>query len=83
MIPFEACRGTKKDKGCDYEEEQPKKGYEPENALLDEETRVVHRVPIEADFLFGYSAVPGTYTVLSLLPQNASFQQNLWIRPCC
>ncbi len=75
MIPFEACRGTQADEGCDYEEEHPKRGYEPENAQLVEETRVEHRVPIEADFLFGYSSVPGICTFLTLLPQNGLFEK--------
>ena len=62
----QACRGSEFDDGIQTDSGPP-------NDALETDANPRHKIPVEADFLFAYSTVPGKHTALHL-----NLNQCLW-----
>lgn len=59
----QACRGSEFDDGIQTDSGPP-------NDTLETDANPRHKIPVEADFLFAYSTVPGKPQYVFLLPNE-------------
>lgn len=55
---WQACRGSEFDDGIQTDSGPP-------NDTIETDANPRHKIPVEADFLFAYSTVPGNFSSLS------------------